>query len=132
MMKYLRALLIFFLALVLAGFIQQNSQSVILKYFGYNTAALPLSLFMIVAFALGYLLAILVGLTGTVRGKFKLLQSEKEVKRLKSEATQYTDESEDSKETTSETPEEKDGKNLSTQQISPAADWEDSDPEGDE
>jgi len=132
MMKYLRALLIFILALVLAGFIQQNSQSVILKYFGYNTAALPLSLFMIIAFALGYLLAILVGLTGTVRGKFKLLQSEKEVKRLKSEATQLMDKSEDSKETTSRTPEEEDEKNLSTQRISPSTDREDSDPEGDE
>ncbi len=119
MMKYLRALLIFILALVLAGFIQQNSQSVILKYFGYNTAALPLSLFMIIAFAVGYLLAILVGFTGTVRGKFKLLKTEKEVKRLKSEAT-------------SRTPEEEDRKSLSTQRLSPATDWEDSDPEGDE
>ncbi len=132
MMKYLRALLIFILALVLAGFIQQNSQSVILKYFGYNTAALPLSLFMIIAFAIGYLLAILVGFTGTVRGKFTLLQTKREVKRLKSEATQYREKSEDREKATSLTPEEKDRESLSTQLISPAADWEDSDPEGDE
>lgn len=88
MMKYLRALLVFLLALVLAGFIQQNSQSIILKYFGYNTTALPLSLFMIVAFALGYLLAICVGFSGTVRSKFRLMRVEKEVKRLKNESTQ--------------------------------------------
>ncbi len=132
MMKYLRALLIFILALVLAGFIQQNSQSVILKYFGYNTAALPLSLFMIIAFAIGYLLAILVGFTGTVRGKFTLLQTKREVKRLKSEATQYREKSEDREKATSLTPEEKDRESLSTQLISPATDWEDSDPEGDE
>jgi len=132
MMKYLRALLIFILALVLAGFIQQNSQSVILKYFGYNTAALPLSLFMIIAFAIGYLLAILVGFTGTVRGKFTLLQTKREVKRLKSEATQYREKSEDREKGSSLTPEEKDRESLSTQLISPATDWEDSDPEGDE
>ncbi len=131
-MKYLRALLIFILALVLAGFIQQNSQSVILKYFGYNTAALPLSLFMIIAFAIGYLLAILVGFTGTVRGKFTLLQTKREVKRLKSEATQYREKSEDREKGSSLTPEEKDRESLSTQLISPATDWEDSDPEGDE
>lgn len=129
MMKYLRALLIFILALVLAGFIQQNSKSVILKYFGYSSAALPLSLFMIIAFAAGYLLAILVGFTGTIRGRFKLFQAEREVKRLKSESTQLMDKSE---ETASRSPEEEDGKTFATQQVSPATDWEDSDPEGDE
>ncbi len=87
MMKYLRALLVFLLALVLAGFIQQNSQSVILKYFGYDSTPLPLSLFMIVAFGLGYILAILVGFSGTIRSRYRLMQAEREVKRLKGGST---------------------------------------------
>jgi uncharacterized integral membrane protein len=84
-MKYLKALLVLLLALVLAGFIQQNSETTIIHYFGWKSPALPLSLFIILAFAAGYLLAILVGITGDFRSRLRLFKAEREAKRLKTE-----------------------------------------------
>jgi uncharacterized integral membrane protein len=84
-MKYLKALLVLLLALVLAGFIQQNSETTIIHYFGWDSPALPLSLFIIVAFASGYLLALLVGFTGDFRSRLRLFKAEREAKRLKTE-----------------------------------------------
>jgi len=68
-MKYLKALLVLLLALVLAGFIQQNSEITLIRYFGWESPVLPLSLFIIIAFASGYLFALLVGLTGDFRSR---------------------------------------------------------------
>jgi len=84
-MKYLKALLVLLLALVLAGFIQQNSETTIIHYFGWKSPALPLSLFIIIAFAAGYVLAILVGFTGDFRSRLRLFKAEREAKRLKTE-----------------------------------------------
>lgn len=87
-MKYLKALLVLLLALVLAGFIQQNSETTVIRYFGWRSPALPLSLFFIIAFAVGYLLALLLGFTGEFRSRVRLFKAEREARRLKSELTQ--------------------------------------------
>ncbi len=84
-MKYLKALLVLLLALVLAGFIQQNSEITLIRYFGWESPVLPLSLFIIIAFASGYLFALLVGLTGDFRSRLRLFKAEREAKRLKTE-----------------------------------------------
>ena len=84
-MKYLQALLVLLLSLVLAGFIQQNAETTVLKYFGWRSIGLPLSLFMIIAFGLGYLAAVVIGFSGDIRSRFRLFKAEKETKRLKGE-----------------------------------------------
>lgn len=84
-MTYLKALLVLLLALVLAGFIQQNGETTIIHYFGWNSPALPLSLFIVISFAAGYLLALLLGFTGDFRSRIRLFKAEREVKRLKKE-----------------------------------------------
>ncbi|UCF31305.1 MAG: LapA family protein [bacterium] len=84
-MKYVYATLILLLALTLAAFIQQNSQTTILRYFTWESPALPLSLYMVVAFAAGYLLATLLGFTGGIRRKVKYSVMERENRKLKDE-----------------------------------------------
>jgi uncharacterized integral membrane protein len=84
-MKYVYALLIFLLAITLAAFIQQNSQLTVLKYFGWQTPALPLSLFMVAAFAFGYLLAVVLGFTGGIRRKVRYTLLDRENRKLKDE-----------------------------------------------
>ncbi|GBE14661.1 MAG TPA: LapA family protein [Proteobacteria bacterium] len=84
-MKYLQALLVLLLALVLAGFIQQNAQTTTLNYFGWHSIGLPLSLFMIIAFGIGYLSAVVIGFSGDIRSRFRLFKAERETKRLKRE-----------------------------------------------
>ncbi|NOY85823.1 MAG: LapA family protein [Deltaproteobacteria bacterium] len=99
-MKYLQALLVLLLALVLAGFIQQNAETTVLNYFSWHSVGLPLSLFMIVAFGLGYLAAVIIGFSGDIRSRFRLFKAERETKRLKGELakreTAFTGESADS------------------------------------
>ena len=84
-MKYLYALFILLLALFLAAFIQQNGQPVSLKYFAWSTTALPLSLFIILSFAGGYVLAVLVGFSSGIRSRVRTAGAKREVKKLKSE-----------------------------------------------
>lgn len=84
-MKYLKALLVLLLSLVLAGFIQQNGETTVIHYFGWNSPPLPLSLFVIIAFASGYLFALLVGFTGDFRSRLRLFKAEREARRLKTE-----------------------------------------------
>jgi uncharacterized integral membrane protein len=84
-MKYIYSLLVLLLALFLAAFIQQNSGSVALKYFGWSTPALPLSLYIILAFAAGYVFAIVVGFSSGIRSWVRTTGAEREVKKLKSE-----------------------------------------------
>ena len=84
-MKYVYALLILLMALTLAAFIQQNGQSTVLRYFAWQTPALPLSLFMVVSFAFGYLLATLLGFTGGIRRKVRHTLLDRENRRLKEE-----------------------------------------------
>jgi uncharacterized integral membrane protein len=84
-MKYIYSVLVLLLALFLAAFIQQNGQSVALKYFGWSTPALPLSLYIILAFAAGYVLAVVVGFSSGIRSWVRTTGAEREVKKLKSE-----------------------------------------------
>lgn len=84
-MRYLQALLFLIVALLLTGFIQQNSGSVYLKYFGWSTPDMPLSLFMIIAFAAGYAVAVLFGFSGNIRNRMRAASAEKEVQRLQAE-----------------------------------------------
>jgi uncharacterized integral membrane protein len=84
-MKYLQALFVLIFALVLAGFIQQNSGSVYLKYFNWTSPEMPLSLFMIIAFAAGYAMAVVLGFSGNLRNKVRATAAERDVKRLSQE-----------------------------------------------
>ena len=87
-MKYVYALLVLLLALFLAAFIQQNGTGIQLKYFYWSTPLLPLSLYMILSFAAGYALAVLVGFTSTIRFRFRASGAEKEVRQLRMELEQ--------------------------------------------
>jgi uncharacterized integral membrane protein len=92
-MKYVYSVLVLLLALFLAAFIQQNGMGIQLKYFHWSTPLLPLSLYMILSFAAGYALAVLVGFTSGIRFRFRASGAEKEVRQLKSELEQLkTDE----------------------------------------
>ena len=84
-MKYLYALTVLLMALILAAFIQQNGQDVVLKYFYWRTVPLPLSLFMILAFAGGYALAVVVGLSTGIRGRVRTMNAQREARRLRAE-----------------------------------------------
>ncbi len=84
-MKYLYALFILLLALFLAAFIQQNGQPISLKYFAWSTPALPMSLYVILAFAAGYVLAVIVGFSSGIRSRIRTTGAEREVKKLRSE-----------------------------------------------
>ena len=84
-MKYVYSVMVLLLALFLAAFIQQNGQSVALKYFGWSTPALPLSLYIILSFVTGYILSVVVGFSSGIRSWVRTTGAEREVKKLKSE-----------------------------------------------
>lgn len=84
-MKYLYALFVFLLALFLAAFIQQNGQGIELRYFSWSTPSLPLSLYMILAFAAGYVLAVIVGFSGGIRSRLRTSSAERALKKVRSE-----------------------------------------------
>ena len=84
-MKYLYALTVLLMALFLAAFIQQNGQDVVLKYFTWRTIPLPLSLFMILSFAGGYALAVIVGFSTGIRSRVRSASAQREAKRLRAE-----------------------------------------------
>jgi len=87
-MKYIYALLVLLLALFLAAFIQQNGTGIQLKYFYWSTPHLPLSLYMILSFAAGYVLAVMVGFASGIRVRFRASGAEREVRQLRSELQQ--------------------------------------------
>ena len=87
-MKYVYSVLVLLLALFLAAFIQQNGMDIQLKYFYWSTPLLPLSLYMILSFAVGYALAVLVGFTSGLRFRFRASGAEKELRQLRSELEQ--------------------------------------------
>jgi uncharacterized integral membrane protein len=92
-MKYFYSALVLLLALFLAAFIQQNGTGIQLKYFYWSTPHLPLSLYMILCFALGYALAVVVGFASGIRFRLRASGAEKEVRQLRSELQQFkTDE----------------------------------------
>ncbi len=84
-MKYIYSVVVLLIALLLAAFIQQNGMSVYLHYFGWNSPELPLSLYIILAFVAGYLIAVIVGLTSGIRFRIRTAGAEREVKKLKAE-----------------------------------------------
>jgi len=90
-MKYLYALLLLLLALVLAAFIQQNGQDVVIEYFQWRTIPLPLSLLMILAFAGGYAVALVLGFSSGVRNRIRLAGARKEVRQLTKELDSLRD-----------------------------------------
>ena len=90
-MKYIRAALILLMALVIAGFIQQNSELTVIKYFTWQSPPLPISLFVIAAFIAGYVLALLLGFSGDFRGKYRLFMAERETKRLRKQLAERTE-----------------------------------------
>ena len=87
-MKYIYALLVLLLALFLAAFIQQNGVGIQLRYFSWSTPHLPLSLYMILSFAAGYVLAVVVGFTSGLRFRFRASGAEKELRQLRGELEQ--------------------------------------------
>jgi uncharacterized integral membrane protein len=84
-MKYVYSVLVLLLALFLAAFIQQNGSAIQLKYFYWSTPHLPVSLYMILSFAAGYALAVLVGFASGVRFRLRASGAEREVRQLRSE-----------------------------------------------
>ena len=91
-MKYVYSILVLLLALFLAAFIQQNGLDIQLKYFNWSTPLLPLSLYLILSFAVGYALAVLVGFTSGIRFRLRASGAEKEVRQLKTELEQLKQE----------------------------------------
>ena len=87
-MKYIYALFILLLALFLAAFIQQNGTEIQLRYFSWYTPFLPLSLYMILSFAAGYALAVIVGFSTGLRHRFRASGAERELRQLRSELEQ--------------------------------------------
>lgn len=84
-MKYFYSVLVLLLALFLAAFIQQNGAQVQLRYFSWSTPHLPLSLYMILCFAAGYALAVVVGIASGFRFRFRATGAEKELRQVRSE-----------------------------------------------
>ena len=84
-MKYLYALLLLLMALFLAAFIHQNGQDVVLQYFQFKTVPLPLYLVVIIAFAGGYCLSLVLGFSSVVRNRVRLAGAKKEIKGLTKE-----------------------------------------------
>lgn len=87
-MKYVYSVLVLLLALFLAAFIQQNGMGIQLKYFHWSTPHLPLSLYIILSFSVGYAMAVLVGFTTGLRFRFRASGAEKELRQLRSELEQ--------------------------------------------
>jgi uncharacterized integral membrane protein len=87
-MKYIYALFILLLALFLAAFIQQNGTEIQLRYFSWSTPFLPLSLYMILSFAAGYALAVIVGFSTGLRHRFRASGAERELRQIRSELEQ--------------------------------------------
>lgn len=84
-MKYIYALFILLLAIFLAAFIQQNGTQLQLKYFSWSTPFLPLSLYVILSFAAGYILAVVVGFSTGLRFRFRASGAERELRQLRDE-----------------------------------------------
>ena len=84
-MKYLQAVVILLLALALTGFIQQNGSPTTLTYGKWVAPELPLSLYIIAAFAAGYLMAVFFGLGGILRSRLRLTSAERQIKALTQE-----------------------------------------------
>jgi putative membrane protein len=85
--RFLYAVVVLLLAFIGAGFLEQNPAPVSLSYFGWSTPELPLSFLVVSAFAAGFLVALLLGLSGGLSGKVRLRRAEREARRLADEVT---------------------------------------------
>ncbi|WP_373185927.1 lipopolysaccharide assembly protein LapA domain-containing protein [Halopseudomonas sp.] len=83
-----RAVLIIFLLLVALAtldFVLENQQSTQLQFLELQSPAMPLSLFVVVAFILGSLLGVLIGWLITTRLRLKLMVQSNELNRYRKE-----------------------------------------------
>lgn len=83
-----RAVLIMFLLLVALAtldFVLENQQSTQLQFLELQSPAMPLSLFVIVAFILGSLLGVFIGWLITTRLRLKLMVQSNELNRYRKE-----------------------------------------------
>jgi uncharacterized integral membrane protein len=83
--RFLYAAVVLLLALIGAGFLEQNPIPVSLSYFTWRTPELPVSFLVVSAFAAGFFLALLLGLFGDLSVKVRLRRSEREARRLADE-----------------------------------------------
>lgn len=80
-MKIVRNLVAILVLLALLVLAFANAEPVRLAAFGYRTPELPLFIFLLVAFGLGYLLAALVGSVRQAAQKRQILRLERELNR---------------------------------------------------
>ncbi|GGC88373.1 lipopolysaccharide assembly protein LapA domain-containing protein [Halopseudomonas salina] len=83
-----RAVLIIFLLLVALAtldFVLENQQSTQLQFLELHSPAMPLSLFVIIAFILGSLLGVFIGWLITTRLRLKLMVQSNELNRYRKE-----------------------------------------------
>lgn len=83
-----RAVLIIFLLLVALAtldFVLENQQSTQLQFLELQSPAMPLSLFVVVAFILGSLLGVFIGWLITTRLRLKLMVQSNELNRYRKE-----------------------------------------------
>ncbi|WP_339847526.1 LapA family protein [uncultured Halopseudomonas sp.] len=83
-----RAVLIIFLLLVALAtldFVLENQQSTQLQFLELQSPAMPLSLFVIIAFILGSLLGVFIGWLITTRLRLKLMVQSNELNRYRKE-----------------------------------------------
>lgn len=83
-----RAVLIIFLLLVALAtldFVLENQQSTQLQFLELQSPAMPLSLFIVIAFILGSLLGVFIGWLITTRLRLKLMVQSNELNRYRKE-----------------------------------------------
>ncbi len=85
-MPALYAILFLLLAFVGTGFLDQNRTSALtLRYFGWESPYWPVGVFLLLAFAAGFLLASLLSFMGDIRSRLRQRRAEREVRRLADE-----------------------------------------------
>ncbi len=83
-----RAVLIIFLLLVALAtldFVLENQQSIQLQFLELQSPAMPLALFIVIAFVLGSLLGVFIGWLVTTRLRLKLMVQSNELNRYRKE-----------------------------------------------
>jgi uncharacterized integral membrane protein len=83
--RYLWAVVALLLAFIAHGFLAQNLDEVSLVYHGFRLPSMPVSLVVILAFAAGFMLALLLGFFSNLSEKVRLRRAEREARRLAGE-----------------------------------------------
>tara|TARA_R110000782_G_scaffold256552_1_gene345607 strand:+ start:188 stop:487 length:300 start_codon:yes stop_codon:yes gene_type:complete len=78
-------ILLLLVALATLDFVLENQQSIQLQFLELQSPAMPLSLFIIVAFILGSLLGVFIGWLITTRLRLKLMVQSNELNRYRKE-----------------------------------------------